>query len=143
MSAWRRKALALFPELRESLAQPDYEPHELFTDLVKAAVAAHLADDPDTLRRVHGYAEWALHQGGKLWNLAGIGFYEDLLRIVGGVPWERIVPWLSPYTVGEIKKTWALGIQGEDIPRLDGLVESRRERRYQTHVYATGEIEQL
>jgi len=143
MSTWRRKALALFPELKGSLNDPDCEPFSVFVDPVPLAITAHLEDDRDTLRRVHGYAEWALRQGGKLWQVAAIGFYEDLLRIVGGVPWERIVPWLSPYAVAEIRKTWALGIQGEDLPKLERLVESRREQPYQTHVYSTGEIQDL
>ena len=143
MSAWRRKALALFPEFRDRLTRPDYESFELFHDLVRPTIAAHLANDRDLLRRVYGYVEWALHQPGRLWNEAALGFYEDLLRIVGGVPWDQVVPWLSPFAVTEIKRTWALGIEGEDAPRLDGLLETRRERLYEDHVYSTGEIEPL
>src|SRR5689334_3068853 len=113
MSAWRRKALALFPEHRADITHPVSTPlHELFFLLYLDAERAHAAEltDPSAplvLRRIHGFAEWCLHHGGKLWDNAAIGFYENLFN---RVPWELIIPWLSPFVLEQVESTWALGV---------------------------------
>jgi len=145
MSAWRRKAIALFPEHREEIAQPKYRLFNLFFQLHMDADQAHTAAPADPiaaerLRRIHGFAEWCLHQGGELWDLAAIGFYEDLFA---SVAWERIVPWLSPFAVAQVEATWALGIGGEQRSRFEALVGARRQHLYRQHVFSTGEIESL
>ena len=147
MSAWRRKAIALFPEHRPALGGPTYRLADLFQDLLSDIKRAHAAEEVDpaarsTLQRVHGFAEWCLRQGGELWNDAAIGFYEDLLN-GSGVPWDLIVPWLSPYTAAEIEGTWALGVRGERAPRFRELLRTRHRNEYLTHVAATGEIDSL
>lgn len=140
MSTWRRKAEALFPELSTGLSAAGNELFDFFGALEEIAIAAHANDDDSTLRRVHGFAEWCLHHSGNLWNEAGIGFYENLFDVV---PWEQVVPWLSPFAVGEIKKTWALGVNGERVPDFERLVKGRREFKYREHVFSTGEIDAL
>jgi hypothetical protein len=140
MSAWRRKAIALFPELTKELKDGDTELHELFFRLTSLAAEAHGNQDTSVLRRIHGFAEWCLHEGGKLWEEAGLGFYEGLFA---EVPWDQIVPWLSPFVIDEITKTWALGVGGERRRQFEQLVEARRDQLYRTHVYSTGEVEAL
>ena len=146
MSTWRRKAIALFPQHRLDFARPDFPLHEVFSRLEMDAQDAHVAEmdgDPvavRTLQRIHGFAEWCLHQGGQLWTSAAVGFYEDLF---GLVPWDRIVPWVSPYVIDQIKATWALGVGREGEPKFDELVRIRPFEHYRQHVYSTGEIEHL
>lgn len=140
MSTWRRKAEAAFPELSAELSAAGNELFEFFRELEGIAMSAHADGDDSTLRRVHGFAEWCLHHPGKLWNEAGIGFYENLFDAVA---WEQIVPWLSPFAVIEIKKTWALGVNGERVPEFERLVKERREFKYREHVFSTGEIDAL
>ena len=41
MSAWRRKAIALFPALRADLETPDYDLSRLYFDLYVAVSKAH------------------------------------------------------------------------------------------------------
>jgi hypothetical protein len=147
MSAWRRKAIALFPEHRADLDSAEYRLHDLFLDLLIDVQRAHgaAADDSEarsTLQRVHGFAEWCLRHGGELWNQAAIGFYEDLLN-GSGVPWDMIVPWISPYAAEQIEQTWALGVSGERAPRFRELLRQRHQEEYHTHVAATGEIDDL
>lgn len=147
MSAWRRKAIALFPEHWADFAQPASRLSDVFLALLADATRAHAApdDDPDAarvLRRVHGYAEWCMRQEGELWNQAAIGFYENLLGS-SGVPWERIAPWISPYAAEQIEGTWALGIEGERAPQFRAALRERHRAHYRTHVYSTGEIEVL
>jgi hypothetical protein len=140
MSSWRRKAIALFPELTSDLNAVGMKPFDFFMELEEMAISAHASGDVATLRRVHGFAEWCLHHPGELWDRAGISFYENLFD---AVTWEKIVPWLSPFVVGEIKKTWALGVNGEKIGEFDRMVEMRREFYYREHVFSTGEIDAL
>ena len=146
MSAWRRKALALFPEHRAEITRSDGSAlYELFFQLVRDAARAHAAEptEPDaalSLKRIHGFAEWCMHEGGELWRHAAVGFYEDLFHTA---PWDAIVPWLSPFAVEQVEGTWALGVSGEHRPRFEQLVRERRVHRYREHVYTTREIEAL
>ena len=140
MSTWRRKALALFPELAKELPAGQDARHEFFWHLSLQAADAHKAIDEAALRRIHGFAEWSLHQSVELWRNAAIGFYEDLFATV---PWKEIVPWLSPFVIEQIKRTWALGIQAEKGGEFDELVRARRDPAYQRHAFATGEIDRL
>ena len=140
MSAWRRKAIALFPELAEDLPPGQDARREFFWQLSLRAAEAHKNRDEAALRRIHGFAEWSLHQSETLWRDAAIGFYEDLFATV---PWEQIVPWLSPFVIDQVKRTWALGVGGERAGELDELVRNRREVAYRTHAFSTGEIDAL
>jgi len=101
---------------------------------------AHKSRDDAALRRIHGFAEWSLYQSEELWRNAAIGFYEDLFA---DVPWEQIVPWLSPFVIDQVKRTWALGVGGERAGELDELVRNRHEAAYRTHAFSTGEIDAL
>ena len=147
MSASRCKALALFPDYASHLARPDATLGRLFSELtsdVKEAHARYAADPADAgaadaLRRVHGFAEWCLHHDA-LWDAAGVGFLEDLFAVV---PWEQLPPWLSPFVVAEVRKTYALGLDHEGWPKLARLVDARTDHAYSTTVFATGEIERL
>lgn len=133
VSTWRRKAIALFPEF----AVAHESPTDFFFDLELMAKEAHEAEDARSLRRIHGFAEWCLHHRGELWDRAAISFYESLFDVV---LWEKIVPWLSPFVVAEIRKTWALGDRDVIFNRM---VERRREFFYREHVFSTGEIDAL
>lgn len=147
MSAWRRKALALFPAQVHELARPEATLSDLFIRLTGEAADAHaryLADADDAeaaevLRRIHGFAEWCLHHDA-LWKEAGIGFYEGLFAVT---PWEQLPPWLSPFAFGEIRKTYALGVRDEGWPKFERLMDGRTAHAYRTNVFATGEIERL
>jgi hypothetical protein len=147
VSVWRRKALALFPAHAAYVARPDATLGRVFLELMHDAAEAHAryAAEPedgeaaDALRRVHGFAEWCLHHHA-LWNAAGIGFYEDVFAVV---PWEQLVPWLSPFVLEAVRQTWALGVRQEGWPKLARLVAARTDHAYRTNVFATGEIERL
>ena len=147
MSAWRRKALALFPHHRDEFEAPNCDLHQVFFRLYADAIAVHLAADSSApsetyLRKVHGFAEWCLHQGGDLWRHAAIGFYEDLFN-GSGIPWPALVPWISPYAAEQIEQTWALGPEGERREEFRALLRERSRDAYKTHVATTGEIDSL
>ena len=75
MSTWRRKAIALFPDLAKELLPGQDARHEFFWQLNLLAAEAHNSRDEDALRRIHGFVEWSLHQSEELWRDAAIGFY--------------------------------------------------------------------
>jgi hypothetical protein len=79
MSAWRRKALELFPDLRNDIEDPDTSVMGLFFELLPRCRDAHGRNDLEELRRIYGFADWCASQKAKeLWNAAGVGFYEHL-----------------------------------------------------------------
>ena len=79
MSAWRRKALELFPDLRNEIQQGDTTIYTVFFELLPRCRQAHLAKNTEELKKIYGYAEWCFrHKAKYLWNAAGVAFYEHL-----------------------------------------------------------------
>lgn len=147
MSAWRRKAIALFPEHRTEWNARDHPLREVFHRLESDACAMHArwARDPgdaeaaDFLARLYGFAEWCLVQPA-LWNDAAIGFVED---ITGLVPFDTLVPWLSPALREAVTDTWALGVAGERLPAWERAVEGCTQEAWRTSWYQVGTIHAL
>jgi hypothetical protein len=139
MSVWRRKALALFPELKDSLHARGYSVYQLYFDLLPLERAAHGRGDHEMLRRIYGFAEWCLSQSAKeLWNSAGVCFYEHLLDEPD--LWESVIPWLSPEVVPKVGGLWQARL-GEKryqqvLKRFAALADMRRRE----NVFSTGEI---
>jgi hypothetical protein len=79
MSAWRRRALETFPELRAEFEPPETTLYGVFSRLVQWCRDAHESGDAAALSRIYGFAEWCARQSAKeLWNPAGVAFYEHL-----------------------------------------------------------------
>ena len=79
MSAWRRKALELFPDLRIDIEDLDMSLMSLFFELLPRCRDAHDRGDSVELKKIYGFADWCASQKAKeLWNAAGVGFYEHL-----------------------------------------------------------------
>ena len=79
MASWRRKALALFPDLKFEVQRPDFSVYQVFFRILPMSRDAHKAGDVDTLRKIYDFAEWCFEQRAKeMWNAAGVAFYEHL-----------------------------------------------------------------
>jgi hypothetical protein len=79
MSAWRRKAVELFPDLRSEIEAPDATIYTVFFELLPRCRAAHERNDTVELKKIYGFADWCASQKAKdLWNAAGVAFYEHL-----------------------------------------------------------------
>lgn len=94
MSTWRRKALELFPDLREEIEDPGTSVMSLFFELLPRCRSAHDRGDLEELKKIYGFADWCATQKAKeLWNAAGVGFYEHLAdsnRTLEAIPlWVR------------------------------------------------------
>lgn len=123
MSAWRRKALALFPEDRREIEDPRTSIYLVFMlHALPAVRAEHDAGTSDRLPALYGFAEWCLRQKAKdIWNAAGVSFYE---HVFDGpkADWSRVVPWLSQYAVDNCAGLWEWRLGANDYNRVRELL---------------------
>lgn len=121
---WRRKALEAFPELRRELN----DKHEigsiyaLWSELRPMVRKAHQEGDEDRLTRIYDFALWCYRQKAKdLWNSAGVGFYEHVLDVPGGL----LPDVLARLRDDVIADVWGLWEYFEpDIPFGEGVAVS-------------------
>jgi len=79
MSVWRQKAIEIAPELKKDFQDPDLSPYTVFSELLTLLVQAHANNDTTTIKNIYDYAAWCSQQKDqKLWNAAGVCFYEHL-----------------------------------------------------------------
>jgi hypothetical protein len=125
VSAWRRRAIDAFPELRRELNDKHeiYSVYALWFELLPRAAEVHRRGDEDFLRRVYGFAEWCDRQTGDLRNAVAVSFYEHLFD----EPWMRplVVPWLTPRVIGELRPLWEEMLAPDDWREVENLLRSR------------------
>jgi hypothetical protein len=142
MSTWRRKALALFPELKDELSASDYSIYQLYFDILPMEQTAHEQDDREALRRIYGFAEWCLSQREQeLWNPAAVAFYEHLFdepRL-----WSKVIPWLSPNVIKMVQGLLEERLDGDKYKKLLKAIESSVDKTKERNIFSTGEIESL
>lgn len=79
MSAWRRKVIEFFPDLRQEIESQELTIHQVFFELLPRCREAHDRGDTAELKRIYEFADWCASQKAKdLWNAAGVAFYEHL-----------------------------------------------------------------
>ena len=139
MSAWRRKAVLLFPELKAD-AKDWTSAYQLFFDLLPFVMDSHRLRNEDALFRVYGFAEWCLHQKSKeLWNPAGVCFYEHLFDEQN--KWDDVIPWLSPSVVKECMGLWQARLSDVKFEQLKLRLSSGEISRVNS--FHSGQIEAL
>jgi hypothetical protein len=139
MSAWRRKAVSLFPELKAD-SEDWSSPYQLFFDLLSFTQDSHRLRNNQALYRAYGSAEWCLHQESKeFWNAAGLCFYESLFDEQD--QWEDVIPWLSPYVVAECSCLWETRLGAEKFEVLKQKLSSGKISNRNS--FRSGEIEAL
>lgn len=123
MAAWRRKLIALFPELRLAASAPDFTPYTAFFDLLPLCRNAHERSDDRQLTSIYAYSEWCLNQESKdLWNSSGVCFYEHLFDMPKST-WPDIIRWLSPNVVTACKGLWEARLDTDDMRLIERLIE--------------------
>lgn len=75
MSAWRRKAIEVLPDMRDVFEAPDATIYTVFFELLARHKGINEMSE-DELVRIYGFAEWCYRQGGELSNAAAVSFYE-------------------------------------------------------------------
>jgi hypothetical protein len=139
MSAWRRKAVALFPELQAD-SKDWSSPYQLFFDLLSFTQDAHRLRNNQALHRAYGFAEWCLHQESKeFWNAAGLCFYENLFDEQD--KWEEVIPWFSPCVIAKCSCLWETRLGQEKFELLKQRLSSGKISN--RNGFRSGEIEAL
>jgi hypothetical protein len=130
VASWRRKVLALFPDLRLDVQRPDFSIYMVFFDLLPRVREAHKDGDTETLQRVYGFAEWCIKQKAKdLWNAAGVAFYEHLFDSHRSL-WPEFVRWLSPRVVEDCWGLWEWRLSEEELAEVRQLIATCRKPLY-------------
>ncbi|NOU97874.1 hypothetical protein GC093_32305 [Paenibacillus sp. LMG 31456] len=83
MSAWRRKGLELFYDIRFSFVGKGDTVYSLIFELRDRVVKSHLNNDNEDLDKIYNYAEWCFYQyrrSNYLNNAICVGFYEHLVE---------------------------------------------------------------
>lgn len=131
MANWRRKVIALFPDLRRDVQRRDFTVYMVFFELLPAVRRAHQEDDVDKLRRIYAFAEWCFRQKAKdLWNAAGVAFYEHVFDDSRSL-WPEVVKWLSPQVVTGCWGLWEWRLSAEELAEVRRLLAERTELRSQ------------
>ena len=79
MSMWRQKAIEIAPELKKHFQDLDLSPYTVFSEFLSLLEQAHIDNDTTKIKNIYDYAEWCSQQKDqKLWNSAGVSFYEHL-----------------------------------------------------------------
>jgi hypothetical protein len=121
MSAWRRRALEAFPDLRASVESSDTTLMLFFFELGGEAARAHRIEDERRLDAIYSFAEWCARQPEEeLWNPAGVGFYEHVfdepdIR-------ERVAPWLPEDIRAEHEGLWKLMLNPKDFAAVKRML---------------------
>lgn len=130
MATWRRKLLALFPDLRVRASESEFTPYAAFLELLPRCRNAHERNDEQELASIYAFAEWCVNQkAGVLWNSAGVCFYEhlfDMPRLL----WPEIVAWLSPNVVSVCRGLWECRLTSEECELIELQIRSCKTRKY-------------
>ncbi|MDX1928683.1 MAG: hypothetical protein SFV81_19295 [Pirellulaceae bacterium] len=130
MAAWRRKLIALFPELRLAASAPDFTPYTAFFELLPLCRVAHEHRNENQLKSIYAYSEWCFNQKSQdLWNSSGVCFYEHLFDMPESM-WPEIVEWLSPNVVASCRGLWEARLDAEDMLLVERLIEICKNPKY-------------
>lgn len=141
MSSWRRKAIHLFPKYKRDLTDKDFTIYHLFFDLLPDVLEAHDTNDVEKLQQIYGFAEWCItQQSKKLWNPAGVAFYEHLFDKPEYM--EAVLPWLSPKVIQNVMPLWELMVSEVELIRLNSMIASRT-TPFNKNLYHTGDIDEI
>jgi hypothetical protein len=126
MSIWRRKAIELFPDLRQEFEQLDTTIYQVFFELLPRVQDAHARRDMSELQRIYDFAHWCYTQkADDLWNAAGVAFYEHLVdepTIRSEIP-----RWLQPEVFEGCKGLFEVRLQPDQFRELCEQYSRRHE----------------
>lgn len=118
MSTWRQKAIEIAPELKNEFQSPDLSPYTVFSELLVLVEQAYENDDVDRLNKIYGFAAWCLKQKDqKLWNAAGVSFYEHLGDTDKTYP--AFTNWVTKEIYAEIRNLLEWRLDDEKMKTLD------------------------
>jgi hypothetical protein len=124
VSAWRRKAIDAFPELRRELNDDSeiFSVYALWFELLPLAKQAHRDGNDDILQRIYGFADWCHLERGELGNAVAVSFYEHLFD----ERWMRplVVGWLAPRVSEDIHPLWEARLSSDEMREVEVLLQA-------------------
>ena len=128
MAAWRREALAAFPELHTELNDVDdiFSVYALWFTLKPMHDQALRDGDEDFLSRVYTYAEWCHRASPELDNAVVVCFYEHLVDGRHETWWARWLPRLSDPVIADVWPEWEERLTEDELGRLRKLLRDQR-----------------
>jgi hypothetical protein len=129
VAAWRRRALELFPDLRDELNSREeiFSVYALWFRLLALAEDAHRVRDEQRLTAMYDFAVWCFDQPAQeLWNSVAVAFFEPLLRNADDALAIDVLDRIPDHVITD---TWTLW--GPDLPprtrkRVDHELRRRR-----------------
>lgn len=127
MSTWRRKAIELFPDLRDEFQAPDATIYTVFFELLPRCVQAHAEGNTEELEKIYGCATWCARQKEEdLWNAAGVAFYEHIIDCREAV--QAFHRWVEPDVFRDVSSLLELQMGEERFEKLKSDYEMKRRR---------------
>ena len=118
MSTWRQKAIECAPELKKEFEQPDLNLYTVFMELLPLLRQAHNDKDYERLKRIYDFAEWCFKQKDeKLWNPAGVSFYEHLADT--DETYLQFTNWIKKEIYFDIRDLLNQRVDDDKMKRLD------------------------
>ena len=110
MPAWRREALAAFPELHTELndVHDMFSVSQLWFALLPFTWRAHQAEDEDFLRRVYAY--------------------EHLVDSRQDHWWARVIPRLSDTVIADVRPEWTERLTPTELDRVRKVMRDQGRR---------------
>ena len=128
MSTWRRKALEIFPDLRNEIQRGNATIYTVFFALLPRCRQAHRDENREELRKIYAYAEWCFRQKTKyLWNAAGVAFYEHLGD--EAATRDEMHRWLKADIFWDVAGLLELMMQPEDFAAVKKRFPPQEKRR--------------
>jgi len=122
MAVWRRRALAIFPELRRRLERRDIHIADVFTVRVLPQFRLALeVGDERRLRELLDFAEWCLSQTSwELSSAAGCSFYWHVFDRPAKI--TDVVKWLTPNVIHRCQSMWMRVLSADEWIAIEKLL---------------------
>lgn len=119
MSAWRRRALDLFPRHARTIEDPTSTVDQLFIDLLPESRDALARNDAAEVDRIYDFAAWCFEQR-ELSNAAAVMFYE---HVFDGRWSERkeIARRIPPRIAADVMTLWEARLSAERMAEVRRL----------------------
>ena len=131
MSVWRQKALEIAPELKTEFQDPDLSLYLVFGDFLSLLKQAHADNNINRIQQIYDFAEWCFRQKDKkLWNAAGVSFYEHLGD--HEILFSEFPKWVKKSIYLDIRHLLCLSVDDKKMQQLDkhyGLTKVDRPKR--------------
>ncbi|MBL7700691.1 MAG: hypothetical protein JNM14_00455 [Ferruginibacter sp.] len=111
-------AIECAPELRSEFQADDLTPYDVFMELLPILRKAHIDKDNERLEKIYSYAAWCHQQKDKkLWNAAGVSFYEHLADT--DETFTQLTNWIKKEIYFDIRNLLYQRTDEEKIKSLD------------------------